>query len=100
MRNIKIQKRVLEFAAKIPKGKVSSYKEIAGKLKIHPRVVARALACNQHPVKIPCHRVVHADGRIGGYTPRGQKEKIKLLRKESVKIKQGRILKEFFYSFR
>ncbi len=90
---------VLELTKKIPKGKVASYKEIARRLNLHPRVVAKALACNKHPIIIPCHRVVHADGRIGGYTARGQKEKIRLLKKEGVKVIDGKIPKEYFYYF-
>ncbi len=88
-----IQKRVLQLTRKIPKGRVTTYKEIASKLKIHPRIVAKALAKNTKPIIIPCHRVIHADGRIGGYTPKGQREKISLLKKEGIKIKKGRILR-------
>ncbi|MBS3090357.1 MGMT family protein [Candidatus Pacearchaeota archaeon] len=99
MRNIKIQNRVLELAKKIPKGRVTSYKEIAGILEIHPRVVAMALACNLHLVKIPCHRVVYADGRVGGYNL-GVRKKIKLLKKEGVKILKGNVEKKYFYFFK
>ncbi len=91
----KIQKRVLSLTKKIPKGKVTTYKAIAEKLKIHPRAVARALAKNPHPIRIPCHRVIHADGKIGGYTPKGQREKIRLLKKEEIRIKKGRIDKRY-----
>jgi methylated-DNA-[protein]-cysteine S-methyltransferase len=90
---------ILGLTKKIPNGKVASYKEIAQRLNLHPRVVAKALACNKHPIIIPCHRVVHADGRIGGYTPKGQQEKIRLLKKEGVKVTDGRIPKEYFYRF-
>ncbi len=95
----KIKKRVLELASRIPKGRVSSYKIIADRLKIHPRVVARALACNKKPIIIPCHRVIHADGRLGGYTPKGSKKKENLLRKEGVGIIRGRVDKKYFYLF-
>lgn len=100
MMRVLIEKRVLELARKIPKGRVSSYKIIADKLNIHPRTAARALACNTKPVIIPCHRVVHHDGRLGGYTPKGQKEKIRLLKKEGVEVKKGKIPIEYFYYFR
>ena len=40
---------------------------------------------------MPCHRVVRADGAIGGYA-RGQKVKIALLKKEGVKIKDGKVV--------
>jgi methylated-DNA-[protein]-cysteine S-methyltransferase len=94
MINLEIQRQVLEITRKIPKGKIMTYKAIAEKLDIHPRVVARALASNKHPIIIPCHRIVHADRRVGGYTPKGQKEKIKLLKKEGIKIKRGKICGE------
>lgn len=89
--------KVLELIKKIPGGKVSTYKAIALKLKMHPRVVAKELGKNPHPIKIPCHRVVHKNGRIGGYKL-GKKKKIELLKKEGVKIKNDRIdLKIFFH---
>ena len=95
MRNIKIQKRVLELTKKIPEGRVASYKEIASVLKIHPRQAARILSKNLDHVRIPCPRVVNADGRIGGYNL-GVKKKILLLKKEGVKIINGKIACELF----
>ncbi len=92
----KTQKRVLQLTKRIPKGKVTTYKAIAEKLKIHPRQVARALANNKKPIIIPCHRVIHANGKIGGYTPKGQREKIRLLKKEGVKIRNTKINRDFF----
>lgn len=100
MVNLSINSRVLQIVKKIPKGRVASYKEIGKKLNIHPRAVARALSENPHPVIIPCHRVVHADGRIGGYTPRGQGEKIRILKKECVGVTKGRIDRKYFYFFK
>lgn len=91
------QKRVLSLTRRIPRGRVSTYKEIARKLRVHPRAVARALTKNPFPIKIPCHRVIHADGKIGGYTPRGMKEKIRLLKKEGIKIRKGRVSRDYFY---
>ena len=92
--------RVLALTKKIPRGKVSTYKELARALRIHPRVVAKALSSNKHPIIIPCHRVIHASGEIGGYTPKGRGEKIKLLRKERVSIDKNKINESYFYSFR
>ncbi len=99
MLNLQIQKEVLSLASKIPKGKVSSYKEMAKVLKIHPRAVAIALSKNPMPIKIPCHRVVHSDGRIGGYKL-GKSRKIKLLEKEGVKISKGKICENYFFYFK
>ena len=56
---------------------------------------------NKNPHKnVSCHRVVNSDGRIGGFA-RGVSEKIRLLRKEGVKVVDGRIdLKKYGYIFK
>lgn len=95
-----LQKRVFNLVRKIPLGKVASYKELAKKAGKHPRAVARALAANPSPIKIPCHRVIYADGRLGGYTPSGKARKIELLKKEGIQIKKGKIGKDYFYFLR
>ena len=72
------QEKVLNLCSKIPKGKVSTYKEIAKKLKTKAyRAVGNALHNNKTPVVIPCHRVVCSDGSLGGYAD-GLKKKISL----------------------
>lgn len=86
------QRRVLELTAKIPRGKVTTYKQIAiavGKPKAY-RAVAQALAKNPYPIKIPCHRVVRSNGNIGGYAE-GIEKKIKLLKQEGVEIKGNKV---------
>ena len=80
---------VYRIVKKIPKGKVTTYGAIARKLGIHPRAVASILRKNFDKT-IPCHRVVYSDGRIGGYN-RGVRNKIKLLRKEGIEVKNRRI---------
>jgi len=87
------QYRVLELTSKIPRGKVTTYKEIAralGKPKAY-RAVARALAENPYPIKIPCHRVVRSNGEIGGYAA-GNRKKVKLLTCEGIEIKGNKVL--------
>jgi len=86
------QKKVYNLVSKIPKGKVTTYKTIAEKLKTSPRAVGKALNVNPWPIKIPCHRVIHANGKIGGYKL-GAEKKIKLLKKEGIKIKNQKIFK-------
>lgn len=80
------QQKVLKHVAKIPKGKVKTYGEIAlalGNKKL-ARAVGRALSANQDAPVIPCHRVVAANG-LGGYSASGGlRAKIKLLKKEGV----------------
>ncbi len=72
---------------KIPKGTVVTYSEIAKRIGRPKavRAVANAVAANTNKLIIPCHRVIRKDGKIGGYRW-GIKEKIRLLRKEGVKI--------------
>lgn len=79
--------KVLKIVAKIPKGKVLSYKKVAqlaGRPKAY-RAVGNILNKNRNP-KIPCHRVIRSDGKIGGYN-RGVKKKISLLKREGVVLK-------------
>ena len=67
---------------KIPRGKVLTYQEVArraGRPKAY-RAVGNILTTNFDP-KIPCHRVIRADGQLGGYN-RGEAEKRKRLKKE------------------
>jgi methylated-DNA-[protein]-cysteine S-methyltransferase len=67
----------------VPPGQVVSYGEIARRIG-EPggcRAVGQALGLNPIPIVIPCHRVVAAGGRIGGYTG-GVAIKRKLLRLE------------------
>lgn len=75
----------------VPKGKVTTYKALAELLKISPRAVAAALRANPKPGTVPCHRVVHSDGRIGGYAFGGPRRKSALLRQEGVEVKGGKI---------
>ena len=67
-----------------------TYGEIAKILHSSPRAVGQALKRNPYAPIVPCHRVIHTDGRIGGYAGvRDSKKKIKLLKKEGIKIESG-----------
>jgi methylated-DNA-[protein]-cysteine S-methyltransferase len=61
---------VLRATARIPFGSVSSYREVAaeaGSPKAY-RAAGNALGSNPIPIVVPCHRVLHAGGGLGGYT--------------------------------
>ena len=89
---MQFNKRVFELTKGIPKGKVTTYKLIAEKLKTHAyRAVGTALHNNKKPIIIPCHRVVNSDGFIGGYA-KGIEQKIMLLKKEGINIKNKKII--------
>ena len=56
--------KVFDAVKKIPKGKVSTYGEIARFCGINnPRIVGFALHQNKTPIEIPCHRVVNRFGQ-------------------------------------
>lgn len=77
--------RVYKVVKKVPKGKTIIYKEVAvasGKPKAW-RAVGNILSKNLNP-KIPCHRVIRSDGKLGGYN-RGVSKKKLLLKLEKIK---------------
>jgi alkylated DNA nucleotide flippase Atl1 len=93
MINMEKMKELQLLLAKIPRGKVSTYKIIAQKLKIHPRAAGRLLSQNPCPEKYPCYRVIHSDGRV-------IKKHIELLKKEGIDIKKGKTdLKKYLFDF-
>jgi methylated-DNA-[protein]-cysteine S-methyltransferase len=63
------QKAVWRELTRIPYGQTRSYGEIADRLD-RPgaaRAVGRANATNRLPLVVPCHRVIAADGSLGGF---------------------------------
>jgi methylated-DNA-[protein]-cysteine S-methyltransferase len=92
--------RVWEVCKRIPKGKVSTYKEIAKVLNTKAyRAVGNALNKNPYAPIVPCHRVINSDGKMGGFA-KGAAAKILLLEKEGIEIKDGKVdLKRFLFSF-
>lgn len=86
---------------KVPKGKVTTYKEIARALNSKAyRAVGTAMNKNPYAPQVPCHRVINADGNLGGFAS-GLKNKIKLLKSEGIEIKNNKIdLKKYFYKLK
>jgi methylated-DNA-[protein]-cysteine S-methyltransferase len=76
---------VYEACRKVPYGKTASYLDLA-RAAGSPnaaRAVGQAMARNPMPLVIPCHRIVSADGSLGGFSsPRGLQLKSRLLRLE------------------
>lgn len=63
------QQAVWDALRKIPYGQTCSYKELAlaaGNVKAH-RAAAQANHVNPFIIIVPCHRVIYADGSLGGY---------------------------------
>ncbi len=97
---MKFEEAVYEKLKEVPKGSVTTYKEIAiavGKPGAS-RAVGNALNGNPNPIKTPCHRVVKSDLSIGGFAG-GTKEKKRLLIKEGVKFDGDRVGPESVFKF-
>ena len=81
----KFQQQVLKLVRRIPYGKTMSYGRIAGRAG-YPRAaraVGTVMSSNRFPIVVPCHRVVAAGEKIGGYTsPQGISLKERLLELE------------------
>ena len=89
------KERVYEETARVPRGAVSTYGEIAV-MAGHPgaaRAVGNALHDNPYEGVIPCHRVVNASGRpAANFGFGGPEEQLRLLHEEGVEIRDGRVV--------
>ena len=85
---MRFNERVLFYCKKIPKGKVSTYKEIGRNMKTKAyRAIGNGLRKNKDAPQVPCHRVVCSDGKVGGYQgKKNSKKKIELVRNEGSKF--------------
>ena len=81
---------VYDLLLQIPAGKVSTYGDLAKALgnPSSSRIIGRILGKNPNPIKVPCHRVVMSDGKLGGYFY-GSDKKRELLEKEGISITNG-----------
>ena len=81
----KNQKKVWQEIKKIKYGETKSYKQIAKKVKLHPRYVGKICSQNKLLLMIPCHRVIRADGTLGGFSAsKGIKLKKRLIKFEKI----------------
>ena len=85
----KVYKKLLQ----VPKGKITTYGELAKAVGLQngQRAIGKIMNKNPYPVIIPCHRVVSSNGTVGGYAF-GQDVKTNMLAKEGIKIHNGKIL--------
>jgi methylated-DNA-[protein]-cysteine S-methyltransferase len=73
-------RRVLQATAAIPFGDVSSYGRVAAAAGSPrgARAAGNALGANPLPIVVPCHRILHAGGGLGGYTGGVERKKVLL----------------------
>jgi len=94
---VRFEEKVWKLMKRIPRGKVTTYALIARKLNTKAyRAVGNACRKNPYAPRVPCHRVVRSDGTVGGFGGRTSgktvKRKVRLLRRESVEVKNGKIV--------
>ena len=93
--------RCYDLLKLIPKGKVTTYAEMAKALDSKAwRAVGSAMAKNSNLIVIPCHRVVRSDGAVGQYAL-GSNKKSELLSQEGIEIANGKVknMEKYFYQF-
>ena len=91
---------VYKLVRTIPRGKVTTYGEIAKKLMMSPRVVGYALHLNPYEGDVPCHRVVNREGRIApNFAFGGLDIQKKLLESEGVNFKDDKHIELSKYLF-
>jgi methylated-DNA-[protein]-cysteine S-methyltransferase len=91
------ERRVYDVARSIPPGRTLTYGEIAKRIG-EPgaaRAVGQALGSNPFPIVVPCHRVLGADGKVGGFSARGGVEtKVRILAIEKARTSDAPALFE------
>lgn len=97
------EKRVLDLVAYIPKGRITTYKELARAAGSPRAIRAVGNSLNKNPwaPKVPCHRVVKSNGKVGGFA-QGKEQKIKLLKQEAVDVQEEDVVKfsQIIYIFK
>ena len=97
----KFSEAVYEVVARIPKGSTLSYGSVAESAGFPgaARAVGSLMKKNYDP-KIPCHRVIRSDGRVGAYNRGGKEEKAKRLRQEGVSVERRVVSEKSIWSVR
>jgi methylated-DNA-[protein]-cysteine S-methyltransferase len=106
------QQAILRILAEVPKGKVTTYGDLAKELARRDprwspgasRAVGTTMKNNLCGPQIPCHRVIKSDGGVGNFRggARGAvEEKIGMLRDEGITVLNGKIdLKKYRHEFK
>lgn len=81
-----------QLLRQVPKGSLTTYKDLAHAIGGKGyRAVGRAMNQNPYAPKVPCHRVIKANGELGGFA-QGVAAKKKMLEQEGFTIKANKIL--------
>ena len=92
MDQVRHLKKLQQLLLKIPKGKVTTYKEIAHAMGTKGyRYIGQLLNKNPDPDKYPCYKVVQSDGKLGGFAL-GDKNKIRRLKADGVEVINGKVV--------
>ena len=99
----KFYQEVYKKLRQVPKGKITTYQDLAHALNSRAyRAVGSAMAKNNDAPATPCHRVINSNGLVGNYSADGGAEtKIKMLKKEGIKIQDNKVLdyKKYLHKF-
>ncbi|KAI9872967.1 MAG: methylated-DNA--protein-cysteine methyltransferase [Pleopsidium flavum] len=100
------RKKVLLLLTQVPPGRYTTYAALSSFLHSSPRAVGNAMRNNPFAPTVPCHRVLAANGGIGGFggdwgaEGKHAKEKTRLLREEGVKFDgKGKVVGQPFSKF-
>jgi methylated-DNA-[protein]-cysteine S-methyltransferase len=101
MENAYEEKRKLVYwlLQKVPKDKVTTYKELGMAAGVHQRTVASYMKTNDDPVNVPCFRVIMSNGDIGGYGFLGHKGKEEILRQNGIEVTGGKVPEKYIHRF-
>jgi len=90
--------KALKLLPGIPRGKLTTYAELAKACKTSPRAIGSIMKHNARPNLYPCYKVVKSDGTLGGYSGAGSKAA--KLRQDGIPIVGNRIPNFERYVFR
>jgi O-6-methylguanine DNA methyltransferase len=100
------RKRLYTILLSVPRGRYTTYAAMSDYLRSSARAVGSGMRNNPFAPDVPCHRVVAADGKIGGFhgewgeEGKYAEEKVRMLRGEGVRFDgKGRVVGEVFRGF-
>ncbi len=95
------EEKVYEALSSVPRGRVTSYALLARQVGCgSAQAIGQAMKRNPRAPEVPCHRVLRADGTLGGYSGQVEGEQLEkkraLLESEGVRFEDGRLVGKFW----